>query len=120
MAPLMTFKGDTIVQATILRPTREEPGLYPTPEEEATLLVEVHESAEAPGPSPGNSSIPSFVEPAEQTTTPNTPTLPCLAPKPHSCPPQKGKKLEEIDINLNNSGQWVQAFMERNDRIPEW
>ena len=91
MAPLMTLKGDDIVEATLLRPTREEPGPSPTPEEEATLLDEEDEPSEAPGPSPRHSGIPRFAEPAEQTTAPITPAPSCLASKPHSHLPRKAR-----------------------------
>ena len=36
----MTLSGDDIVEASLLKPTEEEHGTSPTPEEEATLLSE--------------------------------------------------------------------------------
>ena len=45
MAPLMTFKGDDIVEATLLRPTEEESRTSPTPEQEANLPGEEEEPA---------------------------------------------------------------------------
>ena len=41
MAPLMALSKDEIVKASLLRPTGEEDGTSPTPEEEATLLGKV-------------------------------------------------------------------------------
>ena len=68
-------------------------------------------------PYPQTLRNPRFVEPAEQTTTPVTSAVPCLASKPHSCPSQKGKKLwEGIDIDPS---KWVQAYLERDNRLPE-
>ena len=108
ITPLMTLKGDDIVEAILLRPTRGEPGPSPTTEEKTTLLGKEDEPLEAPGPSPRHLGISRFVEPAERTTTPITPAPSCLAPKPHSFPSQKGKKLGEgIDVNPNNPSQWV-------------
>ena len=52
------------MEATLLRPTGEEPGPSPTPEEEPTLLGKEDEPSEAPGPSPRHLGIPRFVQPA--------------------------------------------------------
>ena len=116
----MTLKGDYIVEAILLRPTREEPDPSPTPEEDAALLDKEEEPPEVPGPSPRHLGIHRFVEPTEQTTASITPAPSCLASKPCSCPSQKGKKLGEgIDVDPSNPGQSVQVYMERDSRIPE-
>ena len=120
MVPLITLNGDDIVEGFLLRPTTEEPGSSPTPEEEAVLLDEEDEQLAVPGPIPKHTEIPRFAEHAEWTTTPITPALSCLESKPHICPSQKVKKLEGIDVDPNNPSQWVQAYMERDNRIPEW
>ena len=121
MTPLMTLNGDDIVEASQLRPTVEEPGPSPTPEEEAALMGEEDEPSEVPGPTPRHSEIPRFVESAELTTTPVTSAVPCLASEPHSHPSQKAKKLwEGIDVDPNNPGKWIQAYLERDNRLPEW
>ena len=105
MAPLMTLRGDYIVEATLLRPTKEGLGPLPTLEEETALLSDEDEPAE---------------EPTEWTTTPVTPASSCPASILHSCPSQKGEKLERIDVNPNNSSQWIQDHMKRDGRIPYW
>ena len=39
----------------------------------------------------------------------------------HSHPSWKGKKQwEGTDVNSSNPGQWVQAYLERDSRLPEW
>ena len=94
---------------------------FPTPEEEATLLCKEDEPSEVPGPTPRHLEIPRFVEPAEQTTTAATSAAPYLASESCSCPSWKGKKLWEwIGTDPNNSSQWVQAYLERDNRLPEW
>ena len=40
MAPWMTFNGDDVMEASLLRPFEEEPGPSPTPEKETALLGE--------------------------------------------------------------------------------
>ena len=116
----MTLKGDYIVEATLLRPTGDEPRPFPTPEEEAALPGKENDPSEAPGPSLRHSGIPRLVETAEQTTTPVMPALSCLASKPCSYPSQKGKMLGKgTDVNHNKSSQWVQAYMDRDDRTPD-
>ena len=105
------------MEASLLVPAEEESRPSPTPEEEISLLSEGDGPLGVPGPTPRYAEIPRFVEPAEWTTTPVTSTVPC------SCPSWKGKKSwEGIDINPNNSGQWVQAYLERDNRLPlpEW
>ena len=115
MAPLMTLSGDDIVEASLLRPTGEELRPSPTPEEETALLGEEDGPSGVPGPTPRHSEIPRLVEPAEQTTPPVTSTV------FHSHPSWKGKKLwEGIDIDLNKPGKWIQAYLERDSRLPEW
>ena len=121
MTPLMTLNGDDIVEASLLGLTREEPGPSSTPEEEAALLGKEDEPSEVPGSIPRHLEIPRFVEPTEQTTAPVTSTAPCLMPKSHSHPSWKGKKLwEGITIDPNNLSKWVQAYLERDSRLPEW
>ena len=102
LAPLMTLSGDSVVEASLLRPTGEESGPFPTPEEETILLGKEDEPLGVPDPIPRQVEIPRFVEPAEWTTTPVTSTVPC------NCPSWKGKKSwEGIDIDPNNSSQGV-------------
>ena len=58
---------------------------------------------------------PRFVEPAEWITTPVTSAVPC------SCSSWKRKKSwKGIDIDPNNRGQWVHAYLDRDTRLPEW
>ena len=45
MAPLMNLNGNDIVEASLLKPTGEEPRSCPTPEEEAVLLGKEDEPA---------------------------------------------------------------------------
>ena len=121
MPPLMTLNGGDIEEASLLRPAGEEPGPSPTLEEEASLLGKEDEPSEVSGPIPGHLGISRFVEPAEKITAPVTSTAPCLVSGPCSCPSLKGKKLwEKIDIDPNNPSQWVQAYMVRDNRLPEW
>ena len=102
----MTLNGGDIVEASLLRPTREELGSSLTPEEEAILLGKEDEPSEEPSPMPRHVEIPRFVELVEQTTTPVTFAVPCLVSNPHSCPSWKGMKLwEGIDIDPNNLGK---------------
>ena len=105
MTPLMTLKRDFIVEASVLRSTREEPGLFPTPEDEVTLLGKEDEQSEVLGPTPRHFKVLRFVEPAEQTTAPVTSAAPCLVSEPHSFPSQKGKLWVGIDMNPNNPSQ---------------
>ena len=88
---------------------------FSTPEEETTLLGEEDELSGAPGPAPLQGEISRFIEPAKQTTTPVTSTV------PHSCLSLKREESwKGIDINLNNSGQWVYTYLERDNWLPEW
>ena len=117
MAPLMTLNGDNIVEASLLRPTREELGSSPSPEEEVVLLGKEDGPLAVPDPTPTHVEIPRFVEPAEQTTAP----VPCPVSQPCSHPPWKGRKLwEGIDVGPSISNQWVQAYSKRDDKLPEW
>ena len=63
--PLMTLSGDDIVEASLLKPTGEEHGTLPTPEEETTLLGEEIKLPQLPGSPPERLEIPRFVEPAK-------------------------------------------------------
>ena len=65
MAPLMTLSGNNIVDASLLKPTGEEHGTSPTPEEEAALLGREVKLPELPGSLPECPEIPTYVEPAE-------------------------------------------------------
>ena len=56
--PFDDFKGDNIVEASLLRPTREELGPSPTPEEEAALLGKEDEPLEVSGPTPDTQKSP--------------------------------------------------------------
>ena len=115
MAPLMTPSGDDVMEVSLLRPDEEESGPSPTPEEEATLLGEGDGLSGVPGPTPQQVEIPRFIEPDEQTTTPVTSTAPC------SHPSWKGKKsCKGIDVDPNNSGQCIQTYLERDNRLQEW
>ena len=115
MAPLMTLNGDDVMEASLLRSVKEESGHSPTPEEETTLLGEGDGFSGAPGPAPLQGDIPRFVEPAEWITTPVTFTV------LHSHPSFKREgSWKGIDVNPNNSGQWVHAYLERDNWLPEW
>ena len=46
MVPLMHLEGDEIVEASLLRPADDEPGMSPTPAEEAVLLKDEPEPQE--------------------------------------------------------------------------
>ena len=48
MTPLMTLSGDNIVEASLLKPTKEELGASPTLEEEAVLLSKEPETVSLP------------------------------------------------------------------------
>ena len=109
----MTINGDDVMEACLLRPVEEE-ARPPTVEEEATLLGKGHELLGVPGPAPQQVKIPMFIEHAEWTTAPVASTA------PHSHPSSKGKKSwEGIDIDPNNNGQWVHAYLEKDNWLPE-
>ena len=115
MVPLMTLNGDDVMEASLLRPADEELGPSPTPKEETSLMGEGDGPLGVAGPTPRYMEIPRFVEPAEWTTTPITTNV------PHSCPSWKGKKSwEGSDVDSNNPSQWIQAYLERGSRLPEW
>ena len=52
MAPLMTIKGDDVMEASLLGPKEEEPGPSPTPEGEAALPGMGDRTSGAAGPAP--------------------------------------------------------------------
>ena len=54
----MTLRGDDIIEASILKPTKEEHGISPTPEEEAVVLGEEVKLPEVPGSLPECPKIP--------------------------------------------------------------
>ena len=115
MAPLITLYGDDVMEASLLDPAEEELRPSPTPEEEIALLGEGDGQPGVPGPTPRCMEIPRFIDSAEQTTAPVTSTV------LHSCPPWKGKKSwEGMETDPNNSSQWIQAYLERDNRLPEW
>ena len=95
----MTFNGDDVMEASLLRPVEKELGPSLTLEEETALLGKENGLSGAPGPAPLQADIPRFVEPAKQTTAPVTSTV------PHSHPSLKREESwEGIKINPNNSG----------------
>ena len=81
IASLMTLSGDDIVETSLLKPTGEEHGTSPIPEEEATLLGEEIELPQVSGSLPEWLEIPSFVEPGKWSTTPSAPS-PSPMPQP--------------------------------------
>ena len=115
MALLMTINRDDVMEASLLRPIEEEAGPSSTPEEKTTLLGEGNGLTGAPVPAALQAEIPRFIEPAKQTTTPVTSTV------PHSHPSLKREESwEGIDVNSNNSGPWVHAYLKRNCWLPGW
>ena len=116
----MNLNGEDIVEASLLRLIIEEPGPFPT-SEEAILLCEEDEPAEVSGPTPRHLEIPRYIEPAEWTTTPVTSTVPHLEQEAHCHPSQKGKSLwRGIDVDPNKPDWCVQAYLERDNRLPKW
>ena len=114
MALLININGDDVMEASLLRSVEEESGPSPTLEEETTLLGEGDGLSGAPGSAPLQAEISSFVEPAKQTTAPVTSIA------PHSHPSSKRQKSwKGIDIDPNNYGQWVHAYLERDSQLPE-
>ena len=104
-----------VMEASLLRPVEKESGPPSTPEEDTALLVKGNGLSGAPGPAPLQAEIPRFVEPANQTTTLVTSTV------PHSCPSLKREYSREgIDVDPNNSGEWIHAYLERDSWLPEW
>ena len=121
MAPLMTLKGDDVVEASLLRPTGEVLGSSPTPEEEAALLNKEDAPATVSDPSPRPLEIPRLIEPGEWATTPTASAKPQFAPKPHCHPLKREKKLwRAIGIDTNNHSRWVHSYMEKDDCLPRW
>ena len=74
----MTLSGNDIVEASLLRPTKEEYGTFPTPEEEAILLGEEIKM-------PQVTEISEGVKPAEQMTTLRV-SSPSPTPWSNCCP----------------------------------
>ena len=69
----------------------------------------------APGTAFQPAENPSFIEPAEQTNAQVTSTA------PHHCPSLKrGKVWEGINIDPNNTGQWVSTYLKKGSQLPEW
>ena len=95
-------------------PVEEELRPSPTPEEETALLCEGDGPSGAPGPAPLQAKNPRFIEPVKQTTAPVTSTVPHCHPSL-----KRGKSWGGIDIDPNNTSQWVNAYLKRNSWIPE-
>ena len=111
----MTLKGDDVVGATLLKPSREEYGTSPTPEEEATLLGKV----ELPQV-PKTLEAHELVHPAEQIAA-SAASPWCPPSQPSHLPSQKTKKSQqEIKVGITSAGQWVHAYLEENNRVPKW
>ena len=107
---MMTISGDDIVEASLLRPTKEDPGPSPMPEEEAALLGEGSKEPETPGSAPEHSEVPKHEGPAKQITT-----LPShSSPQPHCHPNKKARKYwEVVNVDPNNPGWWVQTYLQK-------
>ena len=92
-----------------LKPTKEEHGTSPNPEEEAILLRKQTEPLQTPG-----------VEPAKWITTPRSPT-PSPIPWPNCLPSSRGRgSVRKIDTDPNHPGQCVCLYLLEHDRVPEW
>ena len=112
MAPLIVLSGDSIVKASLPRPTGEEHRTSLTQEEEATPLDKVE-----PPHVPEQLEVHELSHPAEQIATPVTsPPSPPSQPSHH--PSQKTKKSKQgIKVNTTRAGQWVHVYLEENDRV---
>ena len=124
----MTLSGDNIIEASLLRPRKEEHGTSPTLEEEAILLGDNPETTSLPEhpeiyeqPEPSEQIDTKPTRSTEQTDTLSTP--PTLSPVTQlSChPSQKAKKPQrEIGADPNQAGEWVGSYLQKNERVPEW
>ena len=111
----MTISGDDVMEVSLLRPVEEESGPSPTPEEEASLMGEGDGSLGAPGSDHLQVEISRFIEPAKWTTTPVTSTA------LHCYPSLKREQSwEGIDVNPNNTSQWVCTYLKKDSQFPEW
>ena len=119
MAPLMTFNGDDIVEASLLKPTGEEQGTSPTLKEKAALLGKEVKPPEVLGSLQEYQVIPRFVESAEQSTTPSasssSPTSQCS----HLLSRKDKKYWQRMEANPKNPGKWVCFYLQEHDRVPD-
>ena len=101
MAAMMTISGDDFVEASLLRPTKEDPGPSPMLEEEAALLDEGSKEPETPGSAPEHPEVTKHEGPAKQITT-----LPShSSPQPHCNPNKNARKYwGVVSVNPNNPG----------------
>ena len=105
----MTLSRDNIVKASLLKPTKEECGTSPTPEEEAILFGIETEPPQTPG-----------VKSAKWITAPRSPSW-SPAPWPNCYPsPRPRESVKRIDADPNQPGWWVCLYLQRHDRVPEW
>ena len=90
MAPLLTLSRDDIVEASLLKHTKEECGPSATPEEEDIPLTEETETLQTPG-----------VEPTKQITAPRSPS-PSPAPWSNFHPSLRAREsVKRIDADPN-------------------
>ena len=95
----------------LLKPTGEEHGTSPTPEEEATLLGKNIEPPQVCSLQE-QLEIPRFVEPAKQSSTPSA-SSPFPMPRPSCLPSGKAKKSKQgMKANPNNPGRWVHSYLQ--------
>ena len=109
----MSLSRENIVRAPFLRPTEEECGTSPTPEEEAILLGKEIKLPQVPEISEG-------VEPAKQMTTLRT-SSPSPTPWSNCHPYQKAEESwNGICANTNCPGRLIYFYLQENDRVLEW
>ena len=98
MAPLMALSSDEIVKFSLLRPTGEEHGASPTPEEEAARLGEV----ELPQV-PEQLEVHELVHAAKQIATP--------AASPHPLLPNQVASLPRRQRCPSKGSKWIQPVL---------
>ena len=120
MAYLMTLSSDDIVVVILLKATGEEHRTPSTPEEEAILLHGEIKVSQVPGSHPEWLEIPSFVEPANQSTT-HSASSPSLTPQPSCLPSGKVEKpWQGMEAGANSPQSWVSLYLQEHYRVLEW
>ena len=116
----MTLSGDDIIEASLLKPTKEECGTSPTPEEEAILLGKYVGPPDVPGSLPECPEFSKLAEPTEQTDALSTSPPPSPVPQLSFHPSSKAKKPQrEIGADLSHAGKWVCSYLQMNERVPK-
>ena len=118
MAPLMTVSWDDITEASLMKPTKEEHGAFPTTRGgscPALARNPSHQRSPRPHPSQNTWEIPETPKPSEwidaqpTESTEQTDALSTSSPAPQSgCQPfWKAKKpWREIGAEPNQTGEW--------------